>query len=341
MHLDFAGHPLHTRALSVTVRQRDADHSSATASLLDLRKRSFVPIGGNLQSPGIIHHMELDATVRITDRRVVTIETRQPTVAFEASAVTGGESCRDPIAATDALVGATVGAEWTDRVGDGLGGPRACYHVFTLAHLLGTTLEHALAREPAIGGFERPEGQRLFQRDIIIDVSQHADRALSLAVQLIDLHLTRAGGMTRAMDRFAEGLEFLGALRLDPATIRVATADLSERRRTAATLPTAPWRKRSDVADALAGVMMLRGATATLREHFPDPGEDAPLLDALLSLPPALIQAFAVVTDDWPAMAAKERWLVGMSGKPDSCCMWRTDCPLARARAPEDPTHGI
>ena len=41
MDLDLRGHPLHTRALSVTLRQGGPGRRDAAASLLDVRKRTI------------------------------------------------------------------------------------------------------------------------------------------------------------------------------------------------------------------------------------------------------------------------------------------------------------
>jgi hypothetical protein len=341
MLLDLAGHPLHTRALATTVRRRDPDHVDVAAYVLDLRKRGFVPVGGDLQSSGIIHHMEIRATVATADRRVVAVEAVQPTVAFEASVVSGGESCRDPIATIRALAGTRLGDEWTARVGDTLGGPRACYHLFTLAHFVGSSVERALDREAALGIGPRPAGQRLFRRDVIVDGAQRADRSIGLAVQLLDLHTTTAEGATLAMDRFAESLELRGTVVLDRMTGTVAAPVFAERRREAATVATAPWTKRPDVSARLEGVSLLAGATRTLGAAFPAGGADGPWRDALLMLAPALIQVFAAITDDWSRLAQDEGWLVGMGGRPDSCWMWRRGGALERTRGPGDPSRSV
>jgi hypothetical protein len=341
MLLDLSGHPLHTRALAVTVRQGDAEHVDVASYVLDLRKRGFVPVGGDLQSSGIIHHMEIRATVATGDRRVVAIEAAQPTVAFEASEATGGESCRDPIATIEALGGTRLGSEWTGRVGDALGGPRACYHIFTLAHFMGSSIERALDREAALGIAGRPAGQRLFRRDVVVDGAQRADRAIGLAVQLLDLHATAAAGTTLAMDRFAESLEMRGTVALDRMTGAVDAPVFAERRRTAATVASAPWTERPDVGERLRGVSLLAGATRTLRARFPTDADDGPLRDALLMLAPALVQVFAAITDDWSRLARDEGWVVGMGGRPDSCWMWRRDGALEQMRGPGDPTRSV
>ena len=97
MRLDLDGEPVHTRAQSVLVRRRDDGRLDAAGSLLDLRTRGFLPVGGSMQGMGIIHHMELGWTIDPAARTVVAWRPAQPTVAFEASPETAGESCRDPI----------------------------------------------------------------------------------------------------------------------------------------------------------------------------------------------------------------------------------------------------
>lgn len=341
MLLELPGHPLHTRALAVTVRQGDGDLVDVVAYVLDLRKRGFVPVGGDLQSSGIVHHMEIRATIERGERRVLAIDAAQPTVAFEPSALSEGESCRDPIAAIRALVGAHLGAEWVGRVGDALGGPRACFHLFTLAHLLGSSVERALERDGALAIYGRPTGQRIFRRDVVVDGTQHADRRIGLGVQLLDLHFTDAEGTPLAMDRFAESLEVRGTLALERMTGVVDGPVFAERRRDAAHVATAPWTERPDVAAHLRGVSLLAGASRAITEALPAGGPDAPARDALLMLAPALIQVFAAITDDWSRLAQEEGWLVGMGGRPDSCWMWRRGGALERTRGPGDPARSI
>src|SRR5262249_4200429 len=48
MHLDLGGHPLHTRALGITLSARDDGRVDVHGTVLDLRKRGFVPVGGDL-----------------------------------------------------------------------------------------------------------------------------------------------------------------------------------------------------------------------------------------------------------------------------------------------------
>jgi tetratricopeptide (TPR) repeat protein len=90
--------PLPTRALAVTLAAAPDGGLAARASLLDVRKVGVVPVGGDLGTPGVVHHMWLDASIDPVGPRLVSLAAHQPSVAFEPSALTGGESCRDPVA---------------------------------------------------------------------------------------------------------------------------------------------------------------------------------------------------------------------------------------------------
>lgn len=333
MHLDLRGHPLHTRALAITLAQRGDDRLDVHGELLDLRKRGFVPVAGDLQPSGLVHHMLLDGVVDPRTATLDEIAARQPAVAFEPSAVTAGESCRDPVDRIRALAGARLDDGFASRLSAEIGGPRGCSHVLTLAHLLGSTVAWAL---PRLAGTARPAGDRVFRRDVIVDGAEQADGGIDLALQLTDLYWAPPPPRARAMDRFGASLEVRALAAVDLGRFALGAVRIAERRRVAERLE-APWRERDDVAGRLAGLSLARGVSAALLERLGDRPDDQPLLDGLLMLAPALIQVFAALSDSWAALAGRERWLVGMGGQPDSCWMWRRGGALEAARAPEDP----
>jgi hypothetical protein len=341
MHLDPGGHPLHTRALGVTLAVRADGRLDARATILDLRKRGFVPVGSDLQPSGIVHHMIVDAVVDPVTGRIETIGGTQPAVAFEASALSQGESCRDPIGRVALLAGADVRRDWGEHVSNEIGGPRGCSHVLTATHLLGSTVAWALDQDEArFGRPARWPGERVFRRDVIVDGHERRPGHLALALQLTDLHYAPAPPVAPSMDRFAEAHEVRGLAEVELGRFALERVALSERRREKATLATATWRDRTDVAGALAGQSLARGVSAALLERRAAAPGDAPVFDGLLMLAPALIQTLAALTDDWAALAAERRWVVGMSGRPDSCWMWRADGPLQRARGENEPPTG-
>jgi hypothetical protein len=343
MHLPHQGHPLHTRALGVDLLQEAKGTMGVTASVLDLRKRGFVPVAGDLQPSGIVHQMCLEGSIALADRTVTRLEAVQPTVAFEPSAATGGESCRDVAGNVAGLLGARLDDAWGPRVAAAIGGPRGCYHVHTLAHLLGSTTAWALSREDALrrGAAPRPTGQGVFRRDVVIDGADAGGGRLGVALQATDLHRTDAAGGGPAMDRFAESFELRVGAVVDLATMTFAELTVAERRRDRATIATAAWRSRADLAAWLTGEAALRGSSGRLLARLGEAADDRPILDVLLQLAPALIQVFAALSDDWARTAARDGWILGMGGQADSCWMWRRGGALERLRAPADPVRGI
>lgn len=341
MHLDAHGHPLHSRALSITLVQRDDGRLDVAGSLLDLRKRGFVPVGGDLQPSGIVHHMLLDGVVDPATRVLDALATRQPAVAFEPSALTGGESCRDLAARVDGLAGTPLDAGFARRLSEEIGGPRGCSHVLTLAQLLGSSVAWALARDHALHGPTpaRPAGQRVFRRDIVVDGIEALDGTLLLALQLTDVHAAPTPEPARPMDRFAGCLEVRALGRVDMGAYALDGVRVGERRRWGRDLE-APWVDRPDVAAVADGLSLGRGVSQTLMARLGGTPDDQPVVDALLMLAPTLIQVFAAMSDAWPTLARDAGWMVGMGGRADSCWMWRRGGALAGARTPDDPTFG-
>ncbi len=333
-HLDLRGHPLHTRALSITLTRRADGRLDVAGSLLDLRKRGFVPVGGELQPSGIVHHMLLDGIVDPATRTLDTLAARQPAVAFEATALTRGESCRDLAGRVEGLAGTVLDDGFARRLSDEIGGPRGCSHVLTLAQLLGPTIAWALSR--GVAGSYLP-GQRVFRRDLVVDGSEIAPGRIGLALQLTDLHHLPTPEPALPMDRFGAELEVrgVGTFALD----RFAFADdwtLVERRRTPDDLDAA-WRQRPELAQMLAGKSLTRGVSAKLLALAGEHPGDRPLVDALLMLPPSLIQMFAALSDGWPAIALAQGWMIGMGSSPDACYMWRRGGALELGRSDGDP----
>jgi hypothetical protein len=337
VQLDLGGHPLHTRALTVVLTERADGRLDVGGTVLDLRKRGFVPVGGDLQGPGIVHDMRLHGVVDPASATLESLAAEQRAVAFEASATTGGESCRDPIEQAAALAGAALDGAFARRVSAALGGPRGCSHLATLAHLLGTSAAWALERDRQLAGTRprRRAGERVFRRDVIVDGHEPAPGQLLLGIQLTDLHFTPAPAVARPMDRFAAELELRAVARVDLPGLRLASLAGAERRRSAADLGTAPWRDRADVLGRLVGLGLGPGVTGTLLDRFGAADGDRPLLDALLMLAPAVIQCVAALSEGWVLAAQASPSLVGMGGIPDSCYMWRRGGGLLRARDPD------
>ncbi|MDX2166499.1 MAG: DUF2889 domain-containing protein [Deltaproteobacteria bacterium] len=337
MHLDLRGHPLHSRGLTVTLLARLDGQLDARAVLIDLRKRGLVPVGGDLGTPGIVHHMRLEAVIDPATRRLNAISAQQPNVAFEPGELTGGESCRDPIAAILGLEGATLDAGFARRLSAVFGGPRGCSHILTLAQVLAAATSWALdtAGEIVTATAWRP-GERVFRRDLLVDGSQRADGDLDLAAQLTDLVFAPAPAVARPMDRFTTLHEVRVWAPVELATVSLGEVTAAERRRDKPALEAVDWADASPRLAGLAGLSLFRGISAALMARLSAPA-DRPLLDAMLMLAPTFIQVCGAISEGWPARAAAADSILGMGGMPDSCFMWRKGGPLDRLRSPKDP----
>ena len=88
MHLSVSGHPIHGRVLDLAFRAGAAGRLEAAGQLVDVRKRGFVPVAGQLQPSGVVHHMLVEARIEPGAGLVETIASRMPSVAFEPSEMT-------------------------------------------------------------------------------------------------------------------------------------------------------------------------------------------------------------------------------------------------------------
>lgn len=338
MRLAASGHPLHTRALSVELRHRSDGKLDVHGYVLDLRKRGFVPVAGELQPSGIVHHMELRGVVDPAARVIEQLSAHQPAIAFEATATTEGESCRDLAGRVAALGGTRLDVGWSRRLSEEIGGPRGCSHVLTLAQMLGPSIGWGLTRDQELHGLGmvRPAGQRVYRRDIIIDGLEPEDGRLELAAQLIDLHDAPAPERARPMERFGGSLEVRAQVLVDYRTYSIAGLLAAERWRARDDLG-AEWQDRTAEVAGLTGTFLFRGVTSAILQHLGPDAAERPLGTMLLQVAPTMIQVNAALSESWPAVARQQNWFVGMGGFPDSCYMWRRGGPLERARSPEDP----
>jgi hypothetical protein len=332
MHFSVRGDPLHSRALAITIVQRSDGRLDVSGDITDLRKRGFVPVGGDLQPSGVIHDMHLVAVVDRQGETLESVAASQPRVAFEASALSRGESCRDPIERIGTMAGARLDDGYGKRLSATIGGPRGCSHVFTLAQLLGSTVRRAIAFASARFG-EAPgwrAGERIFRRDVVVDGQELPGGRLQLAARLSDLHFAPSPPVARPMDRFAAQHELRVLATVEVAELRLLEISADERRRTLATLEEAGWEECAAVG-GLAGLRLAPGVNGKLIERFGARVEDRPLLDTLLMLTPALFQCVGALSEGWPAAAKQSPSLMGSTGGlPDSCYIWRRGGALNR-----------
>jgi hypothetical protein len=328
--------PLHTRALSVSLDAAADGMLAARASLIDIRKTGVVPVGGDLGTPGLVHHMWLEAAIDPRGPRLRSLQAHQPKVAFEPSVLTGGESCRDPAARVAMLEGATLDDDFARRLSAAQGGPRGCSHILTIAQVLVATVGWAFAAGGVAADARRRLGERVFRRDIVIDASRRADGDLEIVAQLSDLTFAPADEVAQPMQRFAALHEVRVRADVAVATLTFGDVRAAERRRAPDSLGATGWIDRTERLAGVRGVSIFRGVSAALMERLAA-AEDRPVRDAALMLAPTFIQSCGALSEGWPARAAAAESIIGMGGLPDSCYMWRQGGALDARRGPDDP----
>lgn len=334
MDLAVTGRPLHTRSLVVVLHRRDDGRVDVAGRILDLRKCSFVPIAGDLQMAGVIHDMRLTAIVDPVTRTLEHVGGEQPAVAFEPTEATRGESCRDPIDRIQRLVGSRFDASFAARLSEELGGPRACSHVLTLFHLIGSTVPRALDFEEGRAGGGRRTGERLFQRSLFVDGVEPRDGEMALSMQLSDLSFAPAGPLAAPMERFGEQREVRARTAVEMKSVSLTAFEAWERARTHATYESAEWKDRTHEVEDLVGRSLMAGLGGELRRRFSDRPDAEVLRDALVHLAPAFVQCIAALGDRF---LARERdggppAFLGVGGRVDSCYMWRDEGALIQIR---------
>ena len=345
MQFSVSGDPYHTRCLSVGVYQCGRDRVRFQGDIIDLRKAGFIPMMGDFQSAGIIHKMELSGEVAIGSRVLERISGAQPNVAFEPSAASRGECCRDPIDRIQALVGERLDADFARALSREMGGPLACSHILTLFQLIGSTLPHALdvERDAGFGPDRREDGERIFYRSLFVE-GFGTDAGLQLTSSLSDVHTVPVREVGQPMERLAchEEVRVLADVVLGSMSLSGIIA--GERRRTIQDYADSRWTDRTADVGALEGASLMSGFAAQLFKRFGGRKGDRLLLDALLNLAPGLIQVLAALTDRSERSTANTdaengkvpgvgtMVIAGMGGREGSCYMWRTESPLLQIR---------
>jgi hypothetical protein len=334
LDLQLTGHPVHTRAFTLLVSERGDGRVRALGNVIDLRKSGFSPMPGDVQPMGLIHDMAIDAEVDLASARLERLETAQRRVAVEPAPITRGESCRDPAANLQALVGRPIDADFARALGEVHGGPRGCSHLLTLFQLIADALPRALERERTLRaeGLARRARESLFRRSVLFDGVLAGD-ALQLAVQLGDFHNGSDDGVRQPEERLVHVHEARVQATLDLGTARLVEVRAAERERRE-TRAGRSWVDRSADAAALVGRPILPGLGRLVIEHFSARPADHLLRHALLHLAPGFVQCTAILSEHLADPArARGAAIVPMGGYADSCYMWRSDGPLIQLRS--------
>ena len=346
MQLAIAGHPVHTRSLTVVTTLLDDGRWRARGDVIDLRKSSFVPMLGDLQTAGIVHQMSIDVIVDPATRRLESIEVDQPFVAIEPSEESGGECCRDPAERLFVLTGETLDSGFSKRLSAVFGGPRGCSHLLTLFHLMASALPRALDLEAGLlaeCGVERRPGEHPFRRSLFLDGFEIDDEFVGVALQLADF-VTRPGPAVEGpLQRLALQSDARVRAVVARETLTLRELQVAERERSADSLGSATWRSRDEELEGLVGHSVVGGLADQLFGLLGDAPENRVLLDCMLQLAPGYIQIMATLMESWFSQREPSSTDTGsdppsiasVGGTPDSCYMWRVGGPLASLRGGE------
>jgi hypothetical protein len=329
------GEPVHTRALAATLDLQDDGLVAVHGSLIDLRTRGFLPLGGSMQGMGIIHHMELRWVVDPATRVVSVFEPAQPTVAFEATPETAGESCRQPMAAVRALAGVRLGEGFARTLRASIGGALGCSHILTLALFLDGAVRAALDRDRAAfpPRWARPAAPgRIARRDVVFDGHEVESGRVDVVVRLGDLHWNAAPPTALAPERFWRYAEVAATVEVDLWPGELTAIAGGDRVRTADAFAGVAWQDRTVALAPLVGLGLARGAAGEIMRRLGAEPALAPWRDALLQLAPALVQCRAAHGDAWQEKVRATPRHPGLTAIPDSCWMWRRGGALERIR---------
>lgn len=322
--------PLHTRMLSIRLGWGDAGDVIATGRLVDLRKRGLVPLVGKLQGPGIVHDMSVRVALRGEDLTIARIEPTMAAYPFAPTAASRGEACPQILPGVQSLTGARFGADYDHHLVGAIGGPRGCFHVFTLLRLMGPAIVSAMTRERsrrlAAGMQSRATaaGSPIFTRSIIIDGLHTDGMRLDLHGSLFDLDYVLGAETLPIEEELAQSFEAIAEVAVELPGITV-TAGSARTRRGSHTIATPGAWQDEAIASQLVGLTMYKGYTAEVQRIFAASPDSEAFQHLLFMLAPALLQCMPSLFDkvDWRPRRAE-----GSRGAVDSCHMWRADGPL-------------
>lgn len=303
--------PLHTRLLTLTLAAEGEAECQLVGRLVDVRKRGFATLAGVLNGPGVVHDMELRLTLRRDDLSIRAAVLRMRAVPFPAGPGTRGESCTDNEAGIGKIIGLALDGPVVPALYRAVGGPRGCFHVFTLLRLFAPSARWAVRR-----GLGRSPG-RSFVRTVVVDGFDDEPH-LRMRGTLTDVHYA-PGTIERPGDVFEA--EMNAAITV-PA-LNVGAIEGLHRGGDAS------WTEESLA--GLNGASMARGYSTRVEEVVPP--SIAPLRDLLLMVQPTVFQCLPGLGSEVGSMRRGRR--EGPASAADSCSMWRQDGPLMAAVARE------
>ena len=340
MKLEVSGEPIHTRCLSVALKQGLADFVDFRADILDLRKGGLMELAGRVTMAGIIHKMELTGCFAAESGRLERIDWAQSHVMHEPNANSRGECCRDPMPRLNGIVGMRFGADLTAGLKGCFGGPLGCTHVNTLLQEVDAFVSShlALRRDDLEYAKPRGVGERIGARSLFFDAFLGEGGTTSdLSVRLADLHHAPSDATGREAVALHAEVRLLAEADLAGWQLRALAA--KQRSRRGPTCGDAAWEPRSNDLEVFVGRSLFGGMNRFCLERFGGRRADARLLSALMSLAPGMTQVGAAVSDQLAPSSSARPLAAGLTG-PGPCYMLRAEGPLMESIAKREPEPG-
>lgn len=319
--------PLHTRMISLHLAWGDDGSLVAQGRIFDLRKRGVVPLAGKLQGPGVVHDMAVRLQLDYPSLCIRHIEPSMSAFPFAPSPATRGEGCRDRLPDVQGLVGASLRDAYGPTLMETVGGPRGCFHIFTLLRLLGPTIESVATREHtrrACDSTPPTSGSPLFARSLIVDGMKGEGISIVLRGMLFDLHYPPGADALPLEEEMEASFEAAADLEISVPSMEITTGSGRVRRSGRGIEALGSWESVATV-DRLVGLTMMKGYTAQVQQLFGDAAEMAPLQHLLFTMAPTLMQCFPSLAEE---LELRPRRAEGPHAAVNSCHMWRADGPL-------------
>jgi hypothetical protein len=326
--------PLHTRTISLRLRAGRPGEVLAEGRLLDIRKRSIVPLGASLRGPGVVHDMSTRVWIDVASLAVSRVDPGMTAFPYVASPHTDGEACTGRIGAVQAVAGSRLDGSYAEVLNSLVGGPRGCFHIFTLLRLIGPAVVAALAdgrvRDRLSGGsLQAAEGEVLWARCVTVDALKGEGLGLQLHGTLTDTF--QHGGppeLGNGSEELLGGVEVMADLTTAFPDMTVAEIDGRMRRLVAGFGRAEPWRSLEKVA-GLKGLSVTKGFSLRVQEVLEDSEGLRPESHLVFMMAPVVMQSL-------PGMLEEMQVRPGSGGRNatgtalNSCHMWRADGPLDR-----------
>ncbi len=318
--------PLHTRMISLRLTWGEPGTVAADGRIFDLRKRGIVPMAGKLRGPGVVHDMAVHLDLSYPDLLIRSIDASMSAFPFAGNPLTNGEGCPDRLPDVQRLVGASLRREYGNVLTETVGGPRGCFHVFTLLRLLGPTIEwavdHEQRRRPDRSG--GPAGNPLMVRSVVMDGAKGDGLEIALRGVLSDIHYPPGADSLPLEEELEEAFEATVDFETEIPSMAIGSANGRVRRSGPGIEAVGTWEPVAQVGE-MVGRTIFKGYTAQVQSIFAATTGLEPLQHLLFMLAPTLMQCMPSLVEE---LELRPRRAESPHAAVDSCHMWRAGGPL-------------